>query len=77
LVTSPLRASFESVVLTEGRPSPVALATCPAVIGWPPAFASASRTARRVAPEAVRVRPEDEPTPLRALLRPVAAAAER
>jgi hypothetical protein len=51
-VSSPALLRFESVVLTVARPSPVALATSPAVIALP--WARAARTAAFVAPGAVR-----------------------
>jgi hypothetical protein len=49
---------LDSVVLTDARPRPVALATSPAVIDSEPE--SASRTARLVAPDALRPRREDD-----------------
>ncbi|MBV9195532.1 MAG: hypothetical protein JO168_15420 [Solirubrobacterales bacterium] len=52
LVTSPDLASLDSVVLMLAHPSPVALATSPAVIAVP--LASAARIAVLVAPDAAR-----------------------
>jgi hypothetical protein len=52
-VTSPLLASFESVVLTVARPSPVAFANSPAVSAL--LLESAASTLVFVAPGAVRV----------------------
>ncbi len=53
MVSSPLLAKRESVVLIVARPSPVAAAISPAVIASP--ADSVCRTARLVAPGALRV----------------------
>jgi len=73
LLTSPDRASFDNVVLTLARPSPVAAATSPAVIALPPL--RASRTALRVAPDAARARGAPVALAERARARGLAAVA--
>ena len=54
MLTSPVLASLDSVVLTVPRASPVALATSPAVM--PPFVERALRTLALVAPGGVRTR---------------------
>src|SRR5579884_522095 len=72
-MTSPERASLDSVVLTDARPSPVAEATSLAVSAWPSASASALRTAFLVPPAPPRAELErververERPEPARA-----------